>query len=439
MDKYVAFANETWIDFISGLSKDNHVFIDDIKYIVDHDRAHGEYIVENPDARKIETPQVTATDCFQASAKVLKPKQLADLYQMLVLDDQPPLWSEIVKQIDQISHLRIYPTTSLDVEMSKTRNVINVLVLGAGPTGLFIANHLDNLANPAVNVIVVDSRVSDDKINRLPYSRNRLFSVNTDLFTPILRRIPGISDDRIRIKYLEYVLLALAYGNGIKVCYAKLDDLDTFVQAKKIDVVFDCTGGRFKQHYLNPDPPNPFTDKVMQWEDYTVVKRGNECILERKDGMANRFYLDISTYRYGHFIQSISDRGNVNIHSLDDLNALKKLHGTCFRLARDQVIPFVQAFAGLTDLTLSKTIQSEILTHKLDNFTFSIIEAWLHHHIEIAAIFQVQEHSCIYVAAGDTAFSSHFEIGSGLRRVLLFLNQLVWGLQMLYVPQKMKR
>lgn len=436
MDKYVAFANETWVDFITSLSGDNHVFIDDIKHIVDHDRAHGEYIVKNPKPSKIVIPDVTSSDCFQASTKVLEPKQLKKLYRMLVLDDQTPPWSEIVKHIDKISHLRIYPTASLDVDMPKTRNVINVLVLGAGPTGLFIANHLDNLSNPAINVMVIDSRVSDDKINRLPYSRSRLFFVNTDLFAPILRRIPGISDDRIRIKYLEYVLLALAYGNGLKVCYSQLDDLETFIKTKHIDVVFDCTGGRLEQRYLNPQPPNPFANKIMQWEDYSVVQRGNECILERRDGMANRFYLDISTYRYGHFLQSISDRGNVNIHTLDDLNALKKLHGTCFRLTPDQVIPFVQAFDGLQDLTLSKTIQSEILTHKLDNFSFAIVEAWLHHHIEIAALFQVQEHKCIYVAAGDTAFSSHFEIGSGLRRVLLFLNQLVWGLQMLYSPKK---
>lgn len=431
LDKYASFINKSWHDLLTQMSTEKHVFLNDIE------RVEQKETVVNPKAKKIKYSLDSYADtkeCLGVSKDILPENMVIDLHKELLYGHEPLDWENIKQTIDTMSNYLIYPTATLDINMPKRKNLINILVLGAGPTGLFIANYLTSVINkPWANVLVIDNRIHEDTPYRLPYFRNRQFSVDASLFTAFFPRIMTIDDivgKPIAIKYLEYMLMVILYGNRVPVCYSKsiYDDksLEKFVKAKSIDIVYDCTRGRLKQQYFPNVLPMFPENMILSDQLFEVKKHGNEYQLYRKDGLTKRFYLSIETYLDGKY-HATSDVPP-EIQYLDDLNTLRVLHGKCFRIKSDKLIAFTEIFDNLRDLELSKAIQASFIANKDLDIKVSIVEAYLMHKIQVAKVVD----SFLFVSAGDSAFTSHFYIGAGLNRSLRHLISVLWFQQILY-------
>lgn len=432
LEQYASFINKTWSDFLNQMSPDKHVFLYDME------RVAQEPAIDNTKSNKIKyslKEYVSEEICLSTPEKILPEDKIIDLYKDFLYGTDPLVWSNVRERIDDISNFLLYPTASLKINMPKNKNLINVLILGGGPTGLFVANYLTSVINkPWANVLVVDNRAHKDTKYRVPYTRNRQFAVNSELFTSFFPRIMTMNDligKPIAIKYLEYMLLIILYGNRVPICYTKelmnTESLEKFVKAKSIDIVYDCTGGRLDHHYFD-NIESPFPDNlIMSNDSFDVKKHGNIFQLHRKDGMLKRFYLSAEAYENGQYDHTLSVTSDIQY--LDDLNMLKVMHNKCFKIKLNKLQKFIKLLDNLKDLELAKTLQSSFLTNKELNIRISIVEAYLQHQIQVAT---VVDGTFLFISAGDSAFTSHFYIGAGLNRLLNFLISVMWYQQILY-------
>ncbi len=127
---------------------------------------------------------------------------------------------------------------------------LNIVLIGAGVTGLFLANIIKFALGDDVNILVLDNR-SNKQNTRKPFSREWLTHIPAELvqkYTP--PNIRGLLECfgkngfiGLQINMLETVLMLSCKEQGVKfyfspkLNYSKLD-------SKSIDFFFDATGGR---------------------------------------------------------------------------------------------------------------------------------------------------------------------------------------------------
>ena len=176
---------------------------------------------------------------------------------------------------------------------------INVLIVGAGPVGLFLACYLFNYYNtsfglnnyPKVNILVIDNRISKDGFKK-PYTRHRPFAFNSGFFSQIVPRIyswdPKQSNGLfLNIYILEYILFTKAYYEySIPFLFEdiKWESINDIIEKGKFDVMFDCTGGNLK--------PPIFKDLNSEWieqfkKEIPKNKKKPELIINKKDNLVN--------------------------------------------------------------------------------------------------------------------------------------------------------
>ena len=452
LERYNEYINKIWKKFISSFSYNstNHVFLRDLHRVTEIN----EYkLLVNKKPKKKINFQIHdlfhAKKCNFVPDKFLPKKFVEEIFNELMTyedEEQIPDWDKLEKQLASFSNYLLYSNISIKsyqkVLRNKDNDTINILILGAGPTGLYIANYINNikLMSPEINLLVIDNRtVKTKKGSRLPYTRNRIFGLNFDLFGSFFPKFPCIKDliklGGIQIKYLENLLIVLAYGYGIPMYFTDTiineELLKKFVENNRIDIVFDCTGNRLKNNFIKDVPTDFFAnDMVFENREYKVVMEDNMARLLWKNHLANRFYISAEIYdNKGKFITTAI--WSYDLFYTNDIKLFSKFHNKCIKIKKDKFDDVNKIFDSLMDLNLLKKIKIMLLTYSDYYIKFYIIEPQIYHKIKISSIIEQPKQKTLYIGAGDTIFSSHFAIGAGLGRLLKFINYVIWGIESL--------
>lgn len=446
------YINHIWkkyLERINWKSKDKHIFINDMERVDDITKDDEVFINNKFKADPMNIDEYFhCHECNFVPKEILSEKKVNHLFNYITKRETIPEWDYLEKELTSFSNYLLYSNIDLKSYQKKLKNkgndTINVLILGAGPTGLFIANYLNriNLISPNTNLLVLDNRIIEtNKGLRLPYTRNRIFAINFSIFSEFAENIPCIKEivkqDKIEIRYLENLLIVLTYGNNIPIYFTdevlNQQHLENFCQNNKIDVVFDCTGNRLKTDYFPDRIPKNFFPKDMIFEnrDHEVVIRNNEAKLNWKDNMKNKYYVYLDTYnKDGKLIDS--DPYPTNIVFEEDLQFFKQVKDKYIKIRKsqiDDIMGFLEK--NIKDLRLLKDLQNRILDSANRIIKFVLVEIQIYHKLKISAVIKQNNQNTLYIGTGDTIFSSSWIIGAGLNRLLYFIKKPIWSLQLL--------
>jgi hypothetical protein len=315
-------------------------------------------------------------------------------------------------------------------------NNINIMIIGSGPVGLFLACYLylyynDTSMNsvPRVNIVMYDSKV-DKPGFRKPYNRQRLFATASKYLSLILPKVYCWDDSKdyfmINIFLLEYVLFALANQHyHIPMIYEDYDweDYKKIIDKGKFDVVFDCTGGRLKHEVIkNVDATwlkdiklsSSYIDKKI------IVKEENNLVLIENDSehIVNYFFGSIEFYNNDKTV-SFHSNYDIDIMNKQDLIYLNKIKDKYFTY--EDALILVQ---GIKDSTYRDYLYTILNNNKTDRISllvkFDVWAIYMRHQIKISDTFIINKRKILLIGAGDTIFHSHFITGSGLNRIFDF-------------------
>ena len=78
----------------------------------------------------------------------------------------------------------------LNLLKNKSSNDINVLILGGGPSGMYLMNKLyyNNWLGKKVNMVLIESRINKENV-RNPFTRYYTFGFNPDLINDLFPKI----------------------------------------------------------------------------------------------------------------------------------------------------------------------------------------------------------------------------------------------------------
>lgn len=463
-NKYSQYVNSIWKEYLNSLNTmincdkksdpqnipSSHVFLNDLDWVEDLDNQFRKKSVENPSAfSKSNKTSWQIDDYFDAQScklspdKILPENLVEKIYEILK-SDTVPIWDDLTQQMDLFQEYLLYSNINLekylDTMRNRTETKINILILGGGPTGLYIANYFyyADLLKPKPNLLILDNRIKSEGLG-LPYSRNRQYGIDLSLMNNFVTNfscIDGIKRS-ISIRYLQNLLLIMVYGRKIPIYFTNIvsneASLKQFVYDNKIDIVFDCTGNRLPMSFFDNIPKslaNTFfpSDILLQNDKYQIVFKKNEVEVIWNKHIKSRFYLSMEIYqddgKYGHM--------PIVYHPLDyahDIKFFGNFHNKCLKMKHDKQVETVKLFERVADLFLSKQVQFELLANDNRIFKFSIIEPKLHHKLIISRVIKQNNWETVIVGAGDTIFSSHFVVGAGLNRLLPFIDKLVWSCQ----------
>tara|TARA_B100000524_G_scaffold346877_1_gene247814 strand:+ start:109 stop:1446 length:1338 start_codon:yes stop_codon:yes gene_type:complete len=342
--------------------------------------------------------------------------------------------NNIINLVDQLYFMEI-PTNvkNLDFIIKKYKNSdrINIAILGAGPIGLFLACYLFKYYNfsyglnnqPKVNIIVFDNRITRKGFKK-PYTRSRPFAFGSSFFSFLIPNIYSWDKSQeyllIQIYILEYILFCLAYQNfKIPFVFEEYDwnSYTEFFKKSRIDVVFDCTGGR-----LNPPI---FKNINTEWMDiFKINEKYPKLLVNEKTNLVT---LDISkdnlikNYYYGSIIvfnkdEFPIDKIDINISNINDLKLFLKLKNNFYDYQA-----LIKISTYLEDDLERNFFYNTIKTfNKNTIFKVDIFHTNMKHALIVSNTLNINNHKFLYIAAGDTIFHGHFVTGSGLNRTITF-------------------
>ena len=140
----------------------------------------------------------------------------------------------------------------LTQQLSEAQNNehLNIVILGAGCTGLTIANALARSFNDKVNILIIENRVQRPHVKK-NYERNWLTELNSECLNGVidprvLSILRGFGEPAFlgtTIALFETLLLIANRQAGVKFLFRADYDL-SFLNESKTQLIFDATGGR---------------------------------------------------------------------------------------------------------------------------------------------------------------------------------------------------
>jgi hypothetical protein len=455
LQNYHHYTNKIWKAYVAKINYPkitNHIFLNDMDFVDKLESENPEPIINKEIHKKVNmNTYFKLVKHIPVPTEVLPEELVRNVFDILTKNHTDrsyiPEWTTLEPLLAKFSDYLLYSNINLEkiseMFQNKSSNALNILIMGAGPTGLYIANYL-RLAGPMFpffNLAIIDDRIPGGKRGlRLPYTRNRIFGLDFSLFSsffPIFPCIRGlVSRGGIEIKYLENFLLVLAYSLNIPIYFT--DEISNemalkkFILKNKIDIVFDCTGGRMDIDYSSDIKSDFFpSNLILENDKYDIVRNRNKYELHWKKNIHNKFWLSIEIYDSDGKFLFVA----MNTESLlfePDVILLYKLHNKNLRIKDTKIQEAIDLFDNLKDLGLSKKIQTILSNNYNHIIKFYIIEPKLHHTISISKIIRQPKLDTIIIGTGDTIFSSHFVIGAGLNRLLPFINNIIWYIQTFY-------
>ena len=409
-----------------------------------------EFVYDDTDI-KVGTKKGLPNDCKHLPNKTLTDEELIKLYE-LINDPNVTDFNTIKDQVNTMFNYNL-PSTIKDLKKSTLENlekstmvptvkqlpngkIINIIIVGAGPMGLFTALHLNEynkfytgLLKVHINVLLIDNRISEEGI-KLPYSRITQFGFDIRQIQPFINQIfcwhnklaTGTRQFDF-IYLLENLLYLSAYYQKIPMYFTKkLEDYESiksFAIKNNFHYIFDCTGGRLKPTF------KPLSNmRELSWNTYSL-KKGNSEIKYVGNNLY-KFFENGVEYKYKVFMLRIMDKnmqpyliGNLfmDIGSDDDLKLVEEFNGKCLEVK--EYIRLSKHFKNENMRYLYPLIikfpHLQITDPKYVKITAFDIGAY---HIGQCAT--LINDNLMYVALGNTAGSSDLGIYFGLKSAISF-------------------
>jgi hypothetical protein len=355
-------------------------------------------------------------------------------------------WNKILKLVSFMSQHLLESTIKNELKLYRTikkEDTVNIMIIGSGPVGLFLACYLTLYYNRSmnrtkkVNVVVYDNRV-DRPGFRKPYTRQRPFATSSQYLNLIIPKLycwnkQENTDNSIfvNIFMLEYILYCTAITNyNIPIIYQDYDwnEYKNIINKGNFKVVFDCTGGRLKHDAITKVDSkwlNRFkhfntkiNKKLVIDTEKNIVTMDVYRLKQNKTFLKNQYYGSISLHLNDSTLTFVNkyDIDIVNNCDLLYLNSLKKKNFT--------FTEFTIVLKGIKDNTARNFLYSVATTKKSTYqemiVSIDVFSIWIRHAIKISSVIEISKKKVLYIAAGDSIFHSHFITGSGLNRTLDF-------------------
>lgn len=450
MDKMERMINKKFQSLLKGFSDPrSHKFFDShewfksfLKENMSSDAKYTQqYIKENdPDGKHYGYNGTTSIKdikpvnlCKYKPKKIISPKQLDEFYE-IVSDEEIDDFNKIREVTDKMFDYNHPSTidnleTYLQMVKNDANNAINIIVVGAGPIGLYTALYLDkyynrNYIKQKANILLLDNRISEEGV-KLPYSRVTQFGFQIDQFQPFIPRIfcwknrsimvPGRHFDFIYV--LENLLYLRAFHDKIPMYFTKkyetFDELKDMAAKYNFNFILDCSGGRLGIN-LEGD---------VGWNNLEFKKGNNEI---RYVGN-NMYRLFVEGQEYEQYTATLTlyDKDSkpfktMNIFSFvssEDLLLVKKYEDKCYRKA--DYVKISRHFKNdnlryyypklLEELGIDDNMVEYV---KLTTFNSNP------HHVNRVA--KMLDKNLIYIGLGDTLGSSEYGIHFGMKDGVAF-------------------
>lgn len=447
MEKLAKTINHMYEGILFNTKTGTHRFMTDIEKVKDLRNKFNQYnentysITEN-EYMKIkkdvgkgrgEVNQNSYCDEYYKRKSVIKESEIYEMIEKLKeVDTKAELFHELESIIDKKLVGTIQSIQTIESHFqNKKENELNVLIAGGGPNGLFLANYINQLYNTVysdvkVNVLVIENRVDEETI-RMPFTRNRFFAIGTRYLEIVLpnfycRREKKTNGDGfyIPIKYLEMLFYLKCFENAIPLYFTKRyndeKSIKGLIEKLKIDVVYDSTGGRMDGFPMNM---NDLSLKQKIEKQNTNMKKGmkfmmnhNKVIFDYPDELKR--YVSVDFYGKKSFFH---EPKTFPVNDEEDYEMMKK-----------KCIPknkFEKWVFGIKEIELQKLLlgfyQKEIQKKgEIEYIQLQSFEMKMYHRLKVSQVMKVKDHSFLYIGTGDTIFSSHYIVGAGLNRTLLF-------------------
>ena len=384
---------------------------------------------------------VSVGDCKYKPTSTLSHKYLTELYNTL----QEPSFARfkfIKEKLHEMSKYNL-PSPMKSIQTWKhysTPDALNIMILGAGPLGLFTALTLQELYNNPykpllrnVNILLVDNRIHKEGV-KAPYSRSTMFGFDISELQPIFRHIYGwniplgttSTDDpkEVRafdfINILENLLYTAAYKEGISMAFTKkfeeFEAVQTFVKKEGIHCLFDCTGGRMKTGLSHSLPWNHY--KMKKGDEEVKLSPTKEQYLYYKRGEPSKsFVLVYHLYdeKYNEFLIGNSFGWPTDP---DDIALLETHKDKCY--SRDDFINLNSKFKTAAIRNMLYFIMTHPYTSDIKKIPFQSIK-----YVKLTTFSMYASHSpfaatqldsgCVYIRLGDALVQTEFGIFRGLK------------------------
>jgi hypothetical protein len=215
------------------------------------------------------------SDCFDPDD--LTPGHAPDLYFTLIrqMKDVRERF-RYLEQLTQEQTLSVLadsfietPSEELEDETRQmfSSQAINVVILGAGLTGLAMANMLKTTFRDKINILVLENRVHTTHYKK-PYTRNWLTNIPISVLLGVMDKdltdvLATLGTDGFigaPINIFETLMLLSCKKLGVKFLFRRSTDL-SFLRETSLDIVFDATGNRLNEVSLDTFPEEQIQTK----------------------------------------------------------------------------------------------------------------------------------------------------------------------------------
>ena len=297
----------------------------------------------------------------------------------------------------------------------------NILVIGAGPIGLFISCYIKKYYGSKFNVVLYDNYIEKPGFKK-PYNRYRPFQTSSTYLSLIVPKLYCLTNKDyiyVNIFLLEYLLYSqtiLKYNIPIIYKDYKWKDYKKIIDENKVKFVFDCSGGRLKTNvFKNVDDSWLTTDKkdTLLKKELEIIPEEN--IVKLKDTsdkfIKNHYYGSLNVYNKD---LKFYNKFDIDINSIEDLKYLNNIKKKYYSFDSIKII-----VKGIKDNINRNFLYNILIDRNYDDFIFQI-DVWtinIRHTIQSAELIN---ENCLYIKAGDSMFHSHFITGAGLNRTIEF-------------------
>ena len=231
-----------------ALTVDSHFLNKFDNQIYNPKNNYADVITNTKDDFQLEKPQLSETEII---SNILKQSDLISRWsyvQRLVSNH----WSATIS--DSFSHLNEAQYLASIIKYL-SGNTLNVVILGAGCTGLLLANSLKISLGNKIKILLVENRVIQQGIKK-PYNRRWITNIDlnsiSETIDPVISRIfKEFGSNNFMgatLDVFESLLLLSCKQIGVKFYFNNSDDI-SFLKQTNTHMIFDATGGNLNLPY----------------------------------------------------------------------------------------------------------------------------------------------------------------------------------------------